>query len=189
MYIRYTSLHPVLGPPLQERHQQLEWIQWRMTGTVMGWVPWPGRRGCGAKSVPAGRRGNLWASLAPTGWMESCSLHSNVRVESKRHKLKHKRLSLEIRKNLFPMRMVQHWGPGSFGCPQPGRFEAQAGWNLEQPGLTQYLNTLWIGVSSSLQSDLSSTGCALTWCFTFYGMFYIFFIVGGDSIWLELYSS
>lgn len=44
------------------------------------------------------------------------------------------------------------------------------------------------GVSSSLQSDLS-VGCVLTWCFTFYGMFYILFIVGGDSIWLELYSS
>lgn len=60
--IRCTSLIPVLGFPLQERHQQLEWIQWRVTSIVVDWVLWPGRRGCGAKSVSAGRRGSLWAS-------------------------------------------------------------------------------------------------------------------------------
>lgn len=113
-------------------------------------------------------------------------------VESKRqwHKLEHKRLRLEARRNLFPMRMVQQWdwGAGSLCCLQPGRFEAQTGWNPEQPGLIHYLNVLWVGISSSLQTNFSSVGCVLTWCFIFFGMFYVFFIIGGDSFWLALYS-
>lgn len=160
----------------------------------LGPLPWKERLWGQVSAVSAGRRGSLWASLAPTGWMQSWSLHSNVWIESKRqwHKLKHKRLNLEIRRNLFPKRMVQHWGWGSgtSGCPQPGRFEAQTGWNLEQAGLAQYLNTLWVGGQQFLADwFILCVGFVLTWCFTFYGMFHFFFILGGDSIWLELYSS
>lgn len=157
----------------------------------LGPLAWKERLWGQVSAVSAGRRGSLWASLAPTGWMQSWSLHSNVWIESKRQWLKHERISLEIRRNLFPMRMVQQWGwgSGSFGCPQPGRFEAQTGWNLEQAGLAQYLNTLWEGGQQFLADRfILSVGCVLTWCFTFYGMFHIFVILGGDSIWLELCS-
>lgn len=98
-----------------------------------GQSPCPVRRGCRTEAGSAGRRDGFGGIQRHPWhrWMShSWALHSGVwwEGESQQHKLKHKRLRLEIRWSLSPMRTAQWWrqGPGRLGCLQP--------WEVAHPG-------------------------------------------------------